>query len=36
VVVDGSDCERWVLADWYDRGSYLECDAEGCRTRDVS
>ena len=36
VVVDGSDCERWVLADWYDRGSYLECDAAGCRTRDVS
>jgi UDP-2,3-diacylglucosamine hydrolase len=31
--VDGRDCERWVLADWYDHGSYLECDAIGCRTR---
>ncbi|MBI3141128.1 MAG: UDP-2,3-diacylglucosamine diphosphatase [Rhodocyclales bacterium] len=30
--VDGRRCERWVLADWYDRGSYLECDAAGCRT----
>lgn len=29
--IDGRDCERWVLGDWYDRGSYLHCDAEGCR-----
>lgn len=28
---DGHRCERWVLADWYDRGSYLECDGTGCR-----
>ncbi len=35
VVVDGRACERWVLADWYDRGSYLEFDAEGARARDV-
>ena len=35
VVVDGRDCERWVLADWYDRGSYLECDDAGGRTRAV-
>ena len=28
--VDGRDCERWVLADWYDSGSYLACDACGC------
>ncbi len=33
--VDGRDRERWVLADWYDRGSYLEFDAEGGRTRDL-
>ncbi len=30
-VVDGRTCERWVLADWYERGSYLRCDASGCR-----
>jgi len=35
LVVDGRTCERWVLADWYDRGSYLEFDAEGGRQRDV-
>jgi UDP-2,3-diacylglucosamine hydrolase len=27
--VDGHKCERWVLADWYQRGSYLRCDARG-------
>ena len=35
LVVDGRECERFVLADWYDRGSYLEFDASGGRTRDV-
>ena len=35
LVVDGRDCERWVLADWYAHGSYLEFDEEGGRTRDV-
>jgi len=29
--VDGRACERWVLADWYTSGSYLRCDAGGCR-----
>jgi UDP-2,3-diacylglucosamine hydrolase len=29
-VVDGRTCERWVLADWYDRGGYLRCDSNGC------
>jgi UDP-2,3-diacylglucosamine hydrolase len=28
--IDGRLCERWVLADWYQRGSYLRCDASGC------
>ena len=28
--VDGHRCERWVLGDWYERGSYLRCDAAGC------
>jgi UDP-2,3-diacylglucosamine hydrolase len=30
-VVDGRTCERIVLADWYGKGSYLECDGNGCR-----
>jgi len=30
-VVDGRLCERWVLAAWYELGSYLRCDAAGCR-----
>ena len=29
-VVDGHTCERWVLGDWYENGSYLRCDANGC------
>ena len=33
--VDGRDCERWVLADWYDHGSYLLCDARGCRAQPL-
>ncbi|MBT9613882.1 MAG: UDP-2,3-diacylglucosamine diphosphatase [Burkholderiales bacterium] len=28
--VDGKDCVRWVLADWYATGSYLRCDTTGC------
>ena len=28
--IDGHDCERWVLNDWYERGGYLRCDASGC------
>jgi len=35
LVVDGQQCERWVLADWYAHGSYLEFDEEGGRARDV-
>lgn len=35
LVVDGRECERFVLADWYDRGSYLQFDTDGGRTRDV-
>ncbi|MDQ6621227.1 MAG: UDP-2,3-diacylglucosamine diphosphatase [Pseudomonadota bacterium] len=33
--VDGAACERWVLADWYGQGSYLECSAEGMRMLEV-
>jgi UDP-2,3-diacylglucosamine hydrolase len=28
--IDGRLCERWVLGDWYERGSYLRCDAADC------
>ena len=30
-IVDGHTCERWVLGDWYQHGSALCCDAQGCR-----
>lgn len=33
--VDGRDCERWVLADWYEHGSYLLCDTDGCRAQPL-
>lgn len=29
--IDGRNCERWVLSDWYERGAYLRCDETGCR-----
>lgn len=29
-LVDGRDCERWVLNDWYSHGNYLQCDKSGC------
>ena len=28
--VDGHDCERWVVPDWYSRWGYVVCDAAGC------
>ena len=31
-VVDGRACERWVLSDWYENGSYLRVDPQGCET----
>lgn len=34
-VVDGHTCERWVLADWYTRGSYLKCDGAGCTAVEI-
>jgi len=33
--LDGSECERWVLGDWYKRGSYLRCDPNGCQSIDL-
>jgi len=36
LVVDGRACERFVLADWYKQGSYLEFDQEGGHMRDIA
>lgn len=32
LIVDGKASTRWVLGDWYEQGSYLICDASGCRS----
>lgn len=34
--LEGQRCERIVLADWYERGSYLRIDADGAREVHVS
>lgn len=31
--VAGHTCQRWVLGDWYEQGSYLMLDADGCHSR---
>lgn len=31
--VDGRDCERWVVPDWYARWGYVVCDTAGCALR---
>ena len=35
LVVDERECERWVLADWYHQGSFVEFDAAGGRRHDI-
>ena len=34
-LVDAHRCERWVLADWYERGSGLACDDRGVRAMEL-
>lgn len=34
-VVDGTTRERWVLADWHDRGHYLAADRSGIRAQEI-
>ena len=34
--VDGTSRERWVMADWHDRGHYLAVDAQGVHERTIS
>jgi UDP-2,3-diacylglucosamine hydrolase len=36
VDVDGRHCERIVLADWHDRGHWLEAGAEGLVRREIA
>lgn len=31
--INGHDCERWVVPDWYTRWGYVVCDAAGCALR---
>jgi UDP-2,3-diacylglucosamine hydrolase len=31
--IDGNVCERWVLGDWYEQGSYLRLDVDGCHAQ---
>ncbi len=33
--VDGTARERWVMADWHDRGHYLAVDASGVHVRTI-
>ena len=33
--IDGKACERWVLGDWYEQGSYLKLDANGCQSQKL-
>ena len=33
--LDGNACERWVLGDWYEQGSYLKLDANGCQSQKL-
>jgi UDP-2,3-diacylglucosamine hydrolase len=33
--LDGHAITRWVLADWYEQGSYLTSDASGCHYRRI-
>jgi UDP-2,3-diacylglucosamine hydrolase len=28
--INNNTCERWVLGDWYEQGSYLRIDKQGC------
>lgn len=30
LAVDGHDCERWVVPDWYTHWGYVVCDTQGC------
>jgi UDP-2,3-diacylglucosamine hydrolase len=33
LTLQGHSCERWVLGDWYEQGSYLKLSANGCHAQ---
>ena len=33
--IDGHQCVRWVLGDWYEQGSYLMLNADGCHVMQL-
>ncbi|NOT18075.1 MAG: UDP-2,3-diacylglucosamine diphosphatase [Sulfuriferula sp.] len=35
-IVDGHECQRWVLTDWYQQGGYLRCDADACVAKRIT
>jgi len=35
IQVDVHECVRWVLGDWYEQGSYLRLDANGCQSQQL-
>lgn len=32
ITLDGHNITRWVLGDWYEQGSYLACNQDGCKS----
>ncbi len=36
IALDGHDCQRWVLGDWYEQGSYLMLSADGCQSKQLN
>ena len=35
IQLDGHNVLRWVLGDWYEQGSYLSCDEQGCKSNAI-
>ncbi|PPD56862.1 MAG: UDP-2,3-diacylglucosamine diphosphatase [Methylotenera sp.] len=35
IAIDNHVCERWVLGDWYEQGSYLKLDESGCQPQSL-
>jgi len=33
--INNNTCERWVLGDWYEQGSYLSVDKQGCHEHQL-
>ena len=34
-LIEGKACERWVLGDWYEQGSYIKLDKNGCKSQKL-